>query len=101
MASDRIEHALTVDAFPVLKSMIGAGQMALGMVPDQSGPEVVRIWTDRTRALWNEGADGLLYRVDALDGEDQGVDSDRVHTTYGPLTTVWERTPSARPGASG
>lgn len=49
-------------------------------------PCAVRVWRDTTRALWDEDADGRMWRVDSPDGQDQGVPATWVHENFGPLT---------------
>lgn len=59
---------------------------------------VLRIWSDRDRALWDEHPGDLMSRVDSLDGQDQEVPAAQVRQDHGPLVIVWHQPGACPPG---
>lgn len=61
---------------------------------------VIRTWTDRHHALWDEHPGGLVSRVDDPNGGDQEVPWSGVRDNLGPLVIVWHAADACPPGCT-
>lgn len=61
---------------------------------------IIRIWADRTGALWDEHPGELISRRDHPDGGDQEIPLSDVTDNLGPLTIMWHEVGACPPGCT-
>lgn len=61
---------------------------------------IIRIWTDRRHALWDEHPGDLISRRNSPNARDQEIPLSRVRDKHGPLVIMWHADDACPPGCT-